>query len=188
LNLSLPRSIESFSTQYALHAILEPMQPQHIDNEPPAASFAGLLSAMTAAKASPSNSFTDDLENDVATITGDRVLQDHAQYRTEPAACPPAPSAAAALTHERAQHSQSKHDRKRMSASVTIRMSQEEFAQLQQRSTEANLTVSAYLRSCTFEVESLRTQVKQALAELRNPPATPQPESASSRRLRLIRR
>jgi len=32
---------------------------------------------------------------------------------------------------------------------------------------EAGLTVSAYLRSCTFEAEALRAQVKEALAELR---------------------
>ena len=46
-------------------------------------------------------------------------------------------------------------------------MSRSEIAQLQRRAAEAGLTVSAYLRSCTFEAEALRTQVKEALAQLR---------------------
>ncbi len=53
------------------------------------------------------------------------------------------------------------------SASVTIRLSQAECARLHQRATEAGLTVSAYLRSCTVEADALRAQVKQALAELK---------------------
>jgi hypothetical protein len=52
-------------------------------------------------------------------------------------------------------------------ASVTIRMSKAECAQLHRRAAEAGLTVSAYLRSCTFEAESLREMVKETLAELR---------------------
>jgi hypothetical protein len=52
--------------------------------------------------------------------------------------------------------------------SVTIRLSEEECAQLRTRAAESGLTVSAYLRSCTFEAESLRAQVKEALAELRS--------------------
>jgi len=52
-------------------------------------------------------------------------------------------------------------------ASVTIRLSRAESAQLRRRAAEAGLTVSAYLRSCTFEVESLRAQVKEALAQMR---------------------
>jgi hypothetical protein len=53
------------------------------------------------------------------------------------------------------------------SASVTIRLSRTECARLHQRAAEAGLTVSAYLRSCAVEAESLRAQVKQALAELK---------------------
>ena len=53
------------------------------------------------------------------------------------------------------------------SASVTIRLSQAEAAQLHKRAAEAGLTVSAYLRSCTFEAESLRAMVKDTLAQLR---------------------
>jgi hypothetical protein len=69
------------------------------------------------------------------------------------------------------------------SASITIRLSQTECAQLHQRAAEAGLTISAYLRSCTFEAESLRAQVKEALAELRADQSHPDPthpEPASS--------
>ena len=46
-------------------------------------------------------------------------------------------------------------------------MSEEESKILRQRAAEVELTVSAYLRSCTFEVESLRAQVKDALTAMR---------------------
>jgi hypothetical protein len=57
--------------------------------------------------------------------------------------------------------------RESRSASVTIRLSNRECVQLRQRAAEAGLTVSAYLRSCVLEADSLRAQVRQALAELR---------------------
>ena len=40
------------------------------------------------------------------------------------------------------------------SASITIRLSKAENAQLRQRAAQAGLTISDYLRSCTFEAES----------------------------------
>jgi hypothetical protein len=58
-------------------------------------------------------------------------------------------------------------DPNRKCASITIRLSKAESEQLRRRSAEAGLTVSAYLRSCTFEAEALRAQVKETLAELR---------------------
>ena len=58
-------------------------------------------------------------------------------------------------------------EQSRKRASVTVRLTEGEYAQLQERATEAGMTVSGYLRSCTFEAESLRAQVKQTLAELR---------------------
>jgi predicted DNA binding CopG/RHH family protein len=54
------------------------------------------------------------------------------------------------------------------SASITIRLSKPECAQLRKRAAEAGLTVSAYLRSCTFEAESLRALVKETLTQLRS--------------------
>jgi hypothetical protein len=56
-------------------------------------------------------------------------------------------------------------------ASITIRLSKAECAQLRKRAAQAGLTVSAYLRSCTFEAESLRALVKETLAELRSDPS-----------------
>jgi hypothetical protein len=58
-------------------------------------------------------------------------------------------------------------ERNLKSTSITIRMSKEESAQLHRRAAEAGLTVSAYLRSCTFEAESLRAMVKDTMAQLR---------------------
>lgn len=76
-------------------------------------------------------------------------------------------------------------------ASITIRMSKEEWAQLHRRAAEAGITVSGYLRSCTFEVESLRAQVKAALAELRAAKAPAEPSDPAplprSRLRRLLR-
>lgn len=53
------------------------------------------------------------------------------------------------------------------SASITIRMSEAECERLRQRAAEAGMTISAYLRSCTFEAETLRAQVKEVMTELR---------------------
>ncbi len=60
------------------------------------------------------------------------------------------------------------HDRNLKCASITMRLSSAESVQLRQRAVEAGVTVSAYLRSCTVEAESLRAQVKDALARLRS--------------------
>lgn len=62
-------------------------------------------------------------------------------------------------------------------SSVTIRLSAQESEQLHLRAVEAGLTVSAYLRSCAFEVESLRAEVKATLAQLRSQNPSPQPVS-----------
>jgi hypothetical protein len=68
----------------------------------------------------------------------------------------------------------------RKSASITIRLNKEECAQLHERAEEAGLTVSAYLRSCAFEVEALRTQVKEALAQFRSAPMTGEQRSCKT--------
>ena len=60
------------------------------------------------------------------------------------------------------------------STSITIRLSRAESAQLRRRAAEAGLTISAYLRSCTFEAESLRALVKDTLAQLRTKPSSPE--------------
>lgn len=80
-------------------------------------------------------------------------------------------------------------ERNLKSASITIRLSKTECAQLHRRAADAGLTVSAYLRSCTFEAESLRAMVKDTLAEVRlaksqsRPPVSEPPSASGIRRL-----
>ncbi len=153
-----------------------------LDPAASSATFARLLASLTAPKQSswptsgglPTN--LDGLEDDVATLSYERALQAHARYK--PAIADPVseiepPPCAISEGVAPAPQSQPKPGGKR--ASVTVRMSEGECAQLQQRAAEAGMTVSAYLRSCTFEAESLRAQVKQALAELRAAQAAPRP-------------
>jgi predicted DNA binding CopG/RHH family protein len=78
------------------------------------------------------------------------------------------PRAAANLTPESNRLPSAPLERNLKDASITIRMSKAECAQLHERAAEAGLTVSAYLRSCTLEAESLRAMVKDALAQLRS--------------------
>ncbi len=67
------------------------------------------------------------------------------------------------------------------SASITLRMSRAECAQLRKRAAAAGLTLSAYMRSCILDAETLRAQVREALAELRAAtPDTPQPVAISA--------
>lgn len=60
---------------------------------------------------------------------------------------------------------------RRKTASVTIRLSAAENTQLHERAAAAGMTASAYLRSCLFEAEALRAQVKEALDQFRAVPA-----------------
>lgn len=71
-------------------------------------------------------------------------------------------------------HSRVSGQARRKTASVTIRMTQAECDQLQRRASAAGMTVSAYLRSCTFEAEALRAQVKEALAQFSAASAAPE--------------
>ena len=87
----------------------------------------------------------------------------------------------AALPEQESNSLRNAHlERNLKDASITIRMSKAECAQLHQRAAEAGLTVSAYLRSCTFEAESLRAMVKDTLTQLRS--ATSQASPAPPRR------
>jgi hypothetical protein len=61
-----------------------------------------------------------------------------------------------------------------------------ECAQLHRRAAEAGLSVSAYLRSCTFEVESLRAMVKDTLAQLRSVTTQAKPANPAPSRLRSL--
>ena len=121
---------------------------------------------MAAAPQSPESSWNDGLlVDDVASISYDRALRAHG--RVQP------PSRNVSATTESATNEPAATQKALKKASITIRLSEPECEQLRQRAAEAGLTVSAYLRSCTLEVESLRAQVKQTLAQMRSTPSRP---------------
>jgi hypothetical protein len=139
----------------------------------------------------------DGLADDVATLSYENALRTHARYRypeaddralTQPAhaataqvdsyelapvdeaqsarLCAPSPSGES--PHAAAARPASVSIQQKLkSASVTIRLSESERTQLDRRAADAGLTVSAYLRSCTFEAESLRALVKDTMAQLK---------------------
>lgn len=176
-----------------------------IEPSPISSSFAGILAALTSpAKKHARTSDNDDLADDIATLSYESALKTHARYRgtdqslTESAK--PAPvrmnelgqATLAEAAKPAARHFEDPSaisdvkansvgttpiERNLKDASITIRMSKAECAQLHQRAAEAGLTISAYLRSCTFEAESLRAMVKDTLAQLRS--ATTQAKPAA---------
>jgi hypothetical protein len=87
-----------------------------------------------------------------------------AELRTAPIAAPRQDASAQPEPEVNPFHA-AQLERNLKDASITIRMSHTESEQLR-------LTVSAYLRSCTFEVESLRAMVKDTVAQLRTAKAT----------------
>lgn len=147
------------------------------------ATFANLLSSLTDTSQSAA---------DVATISYEQALGSH--RRVAAAELLTARPAVAAVSYEPAVASEpdkrsATAAKQRKTASVTIRISEVEQAQLQERAGAAQISVSAYLRSCIFEVESLRTQVKETLARIRaaaDSAASPAPaESAPAARRRF---
>jgi len=127
-----------------------------------------------------------DLGEDVVTLSYERALRTHARYKPTNAVDRPLPEtpcrkpsdALGAMSETNAADSETvsadtsetvtlENGPGLRSTSVTIRLSSAESARLHQRAAEAGVTVSAYLRSCTFEADALRAQVKAALAELR---------------------
>jgi hypothetical protein len=94
----------------------------------------------------------------------------------------------ATLAQEFSLYRAAAFERNLKDASITIRMSKAECEQLHRRAAEAGLTVSAYLRSCTFEAESLRAMVKDTLARLRTVTTQAKPAHAMPHRFgRMIR-
>lgn len=176
------------------------------------ASFAGLLASLTAPvpKTAWNN---DDLAEDVATLSYEHALRAHARYSSDegnwkfpPASGSTSDQAKDLLESESADSAQNSAlwaapgwgkdarvdaadsfstviEQNKKCASITIRLSKTECDQLRRRASQAGLTVSAYLRSCTFEAEALRAQVKDVLAELRAATASSEPgASPTSRR------
>ncbi len=150
----------------------------------------------------------DDLADDVATLSYESALRAHARYRptdqsltlpadpspfsfeetslgVSAATPPPAPYPAAKpeptanSAPESTRLRPAPFERNLKDASITIRMSKAECAQLHRRAAEAGLTVSAYLRSCTFEAEYLRAMVKDTLLQLRSVPTQAKPANSA---------
>jgi hypothetical protein len=158
--------------------------------------FAGVLAAIaTPGEKRPPARDLDGLEDDIATLSYEQALRSRARFQSPPpAGAPPrdsapetGPDAAHALsaTHSPVNSVKSSPvpvpaavntpvptQRSRKVSSVTVRLSAAESDQLRLRAAEAGLTVSAYLRSCAFEVEALRAEVKSTLAQFRNPPVS----------------
>lgn len=163
----------------------------------PSPSFAGTLAELaTPGKKFPprrvsGDLFADDFADDVATLSYESALRTHNRYRVTDAAAVPdetspmepasteilaspslfaasAKELAARLSSQSARMETTPLQRNLKRASITIRLSEPECAQLRQRAAEAGISVSAYLRSCTLEVEDLRAQVKSTLAQLRS--------------------
>lgn len=157
-----------------------------VQSASPSPSFAGVLASLAAPASRSRSPWNDDaLADDVAVLSYESALRAHARYRPadEPpvAPLPPAKSLAEAPqvpsepvpagspeAHPISGRPFQPVELKLKTASVTIRMSEAERDQLLRRAGEAGMTVSAYLRSCTFEAESLRAMVKQTLAQLRS--------------------
>lgn len=144
-----------------------------------AGSFTSVLSALRAARAEngarKADAWSDErLAEDVVELSYEKALRSHARYnphafRTDG---PDAEEEAKPVKRVRAAKRASRQREtvpaeSRKTASVTIRMSRGEWEQLQARATEAKMSLSAYMRSCTLEVEELRAQVKETLAELK---------------------
>jgi hypothetical protein len=162
---------------------------QPADN-PSASNFAGVLAALAAPARKSAPAWDDDLADDVINLSYERALSTHVRYRSaarndcaltglpgpEPprnavpalASAPPPQQASpfsAALQPDVTTQSLTQ-EKRRKDASITIRLSADECEQLHQRAAEAGLTLSAYMRSCTLEAETLRALVKSTLAQM----------------------
>jgi hypothetical protein len=147
--------------------------------ESSAESFAGLLASLAAPQKPSMSPWDDELADDVATISYEPALRTQPRY--QPSATEPLSASAEFETSHVVRPSVLPRSpappvkERRKTASITIRLSEAECAQIRQRAAEAGLTISAYLRSCTLEAETLRAQVKETLAQLRQPtPARPE--------------
>jgi predicted DNA binding CopG/RHH family protein len=172
-------------------------EPAAAAPSPNASSFASLLAALAAPapkpEPKPSTDWNDSgLADDIATLSYEQALRTHTRYRSadlpyqqdttggqssrrrtpEATPTPPAAQNKTAAADPRTRRRPAALEENRKSASITIRLSKDEGAQLRERAAEAGLTVSAYLRSCIFEAEALRTQVREALAQFRSAAVT----------------
>jgi len=109
------------------------------------------------------------LEDDVTTISYEQALRSARRSRMPQEVSDPVPSddgqtgkVLGTSPHKTRSHPEKKHK----GASITIRVTSEEHSQLHERAAAAQVSVSAYLRSCIFEAEALRAEVKEALEKI----------------------
>jgi len=157
-------------------------------------SFAGLMAAIALPdKALQPEGDLDEEDEDVASLSYEHALRSHARFHplsttNQPSVAPAADSHASVKTVDpntakagsepldstNPQGTNTPPQPARRCSSVTVRLSAPESEQLHLRAAEAGMTVSAYLRSCAFEVESLRAEVKTTLSQLRSLSTTKQ--------------
>ena len=143
-------------------------EPQAAVTSTASATFASVLTALAAPVQGDEADWVDrELENDVATISYEQALRSQARFRPadpdQDSTMQDVPSRPYSTSGRAVPE---RKDRK--AASITIRLSEAECAQVRQRATDAGLTMSAYLRSCVLEAEILREQVKEALTQFRS--------------------
>ncbi len=154
-----------------------------------ASSFASLLASFTGAPKKSGETWDDSaLLDDVTTISYEQALQSHRRVpAVDPARTPSTEAPFAGIGASKATPDTGIKHRK--TASITMRLTKAEEAQLHERAAAAQLSISAYLRSCIFEAESLRAQVKEALSQMKaatTPEARLQPKPSPSWRTRLL--
>jgi hypothetical protein len=182
------RSTGRATTRSILQGMQSPVSPA----PSPPGSFAGFLAALAQPDRAPvdrASAWDNELlAEDVATISYERALRAHGRYHADDPitrageAAPPAPLNVAAPSPEAVLTVPSAPERVIKEASITIRLSREEAAQLRKRAAEAGLTISAYIRSCTFEAEALCALVKDTLTQFRAAGPTPQQDPPTRRR------
>jgi hypothetical protein len=132
-------------------------------------SFANVLASLTSKL--QSDPWADrPLPDDVSTITYEQALRAgrSSQHATNRLLDKDVHQRSATASPLVSSPNNSQSEKQHRTASITIRVTPEEQAQLQARAVAAELSVSAYLRSCIFEAEALRTQVKEALAQMQS--------------------
>jgi hypothetical protein len=138
-----------------------------------AQSFAGLLASLAAPERNGTERATiwydQELADDVLTLSDEGWLRPQAVHEgdaNQTSAVDNHPAAKWSGSEAAGSDGTSRNDLRE--SSVTIRLSNGENTRLRQRAREAGLTVSAYVRSCVLETDTLRAQVKQALAEMKS--------------------
>ena len=131
-------------------------------------SFADLLASFTGKL--QSDGWDDSaLADDVTTISYEQALRSPRRSRIPEEAAAPLftdESQSGKVLSTPVRKTRSHLEKKRKGASITIRVTADEHAQLHERAGVAQVSVSAYLRSCIFEAEALRAEVKEALSKI----------------------